>query len=238
MIVTISICAVNNKSYALRRDHEFSLVSFEEVCYSRNRLRSLLALATVTHHSPLISHEHHEYQFKSIFALLYSKENPSAPKGFVVVNPAVFCCAIRAIGSDGTGSIIREEVDLIEVNHFHDDLGRHVYDQVVFYSWSKAAGDYHVRSWCLLDDPSRWPRKNLKSGKYHVFWFDRDQRLQREILAKHYLETWTQVDPERANKRLLDEKYRTAFYRPSTRVQRQAVPNVARVNHQTPANVR
>lgn len=155
-----------------------------------------------------------------------------------MVNPTVLFCAILAVGSDGTGSIIKEEVDLIEVNHFHDDLGRHVYDQVVFYSWSKAAGDYHVRSWCLLDDPSRWPRKNFNSGKYHVFWFDRDQRLQREVLATHFLETWTQVDPERANKRLLDERYRTAFYRPATRAQRQAVSNVARVNNQTPANVR
>ena len=155
----------------------------------------------------------------------------------MVSTSLLFYCAC-AIASSGNNMIIREQVDMIEVNHFHDDLGRHVYDQVVFYGWSKAAGDYHVRAWCLLDDPSRWPRKNHVSGFYHLNWYDRDQRVHREIVAKHYLETWTQVDPERANKKLLDEKYRTALYRLPSRGQRSPSANIARHPNQAPANVR
>lgn len=153
-------------------------------------------------------------------------------------NAFLLICTALAVGDSGSTPVIREEVDLIEVNHFHDDLGRHVYDQVIFYGWSKSSGDYHVRAWCLLDDPSRWPVKNHKSGFYHVHWFDRDNRLHREVYAKHYNETWTQVDPERVNKRLLDEKFRTALYRPPTRSQREQAINVARNNNQAPANAR
>ncbi|MBN8603318.1 MAG: hypothetical protein J0M26_19940 [Planctomycetes bacterium] len=153
-------------------------------------------------------------------------------------NAALLLYAALAITSNGKSPVIREEVDLIEVNHFHDDLGRHVYDQVIFYGWCKSKGDYHVRSWCLLDDPSRWPVKNHKSGYWHVYWYDRDQRVQREVFAKHYNETWTQVDPERINKRLLDEKFRTGLHRPENRHNKSPVTNVARANDQAPANVR
>jgi hypothetical protein len=159
-------------------------------------------------------------------------------RGTIVGNAALLLCTVLAIGSNGQSPVVREEVDMIEVNHFHDDLGRHVYDQVIFYGWCKSAGDYHVRAWCLLDDPSRWPTRNHRSGYYHVYWYDRDQRVQREVFAKHYSETWTQVDPERINKRLLDEKHRTALYRPANRSQREPVANVARNNTQVPANVR
>lgn len=153
-------------------------------------------------------------------------------------NAALLLYAALAITSTGKSPVIREEVDLIEVNHFHDDLGRHVYDQVIFYGWCKSKGDYHVRAWCLLDDPSRWPVKNHKSGYWHVYWYDRDQRVQREVFAKHYNETWTQVDPERINKRLLDEKFRTGLHRPENRHNKSPVTNVARANDQAPANVR
>lgn len=153
-------------------------------------------------------------------------------------NAAILFCLGLAIASNGNSATLREEVDMIEINHFHDDLGRHVYDQVIFYGWNRAAGDYHVRAWCLLDDPSRWPRKNASSGRYHVYWFDRDQRVHREVFARHLSETWTQIDPERANKRLLDEKYRTALLRPTNRNSLSKVTNVAQTGSQAPANIR
>ena len=33
-------------------------------------------------------------------------------------------------------NVTTDEVDLIEVNHFHDEHGRLVFDQVIFYDWS------------------------------------------------------------------------------------------------------
>ncbi len=106
---------------------------------------------------------------------------------------------------------VTETVDLIELNHFYDDLGRHAYDQVIFYEWSPDYRRFHVIAWCLVEnDLSRMPTRNPKNGEYVVRWNDRDAKVHRVVRSALYRETWSQVDPERVNKKLLDEKYRTA----------------------------
>lgn len=114
----------------------------------------------------------------------------------------------------GSGRTIHERVDLIELNHFYDDLGRHQYDQVIFYEWSPDYCRLHVIAWCLVEeDLGRIPRQEPGSREYVVRWFDRDSKIRREVRSKLYRETWSQVDPERANKKLLDEKYRISLLR-------------------------
>ncbi len=107
-----------------------------------------------------------------------------------------------------------EHVDLIELNHFYDDLGRHVYDQVIFYEWAPDQKEFHVRAWCLVDPkecPNCQPWSSQDGEQWHVRWYDKDHRLVRQLDADHFRETWTQIDPERANKKKLDEKLRTAL---------------------------
>ena len=41
------------------------------------------------------------------------------------------------VGLISTEDIAREEVDLIEVNHFFDEQGRLVFEQLIFYDWCK-----------------------------------------------------------------------------------------------------
>jgi hypothetical protein len=126
----------------------------------------------------------------------------------------VYALLMMVIGESSVSSPCTEEVDLIELNHFHDCLGRHVYDQVIFYEWSHELQRYHVRAWCLVEDRellSRRPAKSYSDNRYYVRWHDRDQQLQRHITSKHYRESWTQIDPERANKKLLDERLRTSL---------------------------
>ncbi|MDZ4850880.1 MAG: hypothetical protein SGI77_16460 [Pirellulaceae bacterium] len=121
---------------------------------------------------------------------------------------------IAIVDSSSSSSVCSEEVDLIELNHFHDCLGRHVYDQVIFYEWSSELNQYHVRAWCLVEErepTSRRPTRTYSDNRYHVRWHDRDQNLSRRISSQHFRESWTQVDPERANKKLLDERSRTAL---------------------------
>lgn len=121
---------------------------------------------------------------------------------------------LMILGESSTSSVCTEEVDLIELNHFHDCLGRHVYDQVIFYEWSDELQRYHVRAWCLVEDRepvSRRPSRSYTDNRYYVRWQDRDQNLNRRISSQHYRESWTQVDPERANKKLLDERLRTSL---------------------------
>ncbi len=115
----------------------------------------------------------------------------------------------------GAGSRdLTERVDLIELNHFYDDLGRNMYDQVIFYEWSPDYRRYHVIAWCLVEnDLGRMPSKVVGSDDYVVRWHDRDSKVRREVRSNLYRETWTRVDPERANKKLLDEKLRTSLIR-------------------------
>ena len=43
-----------------------------------------------------------------------------------------------------------DEVDLVEINHFFDEQGRLVFDQVIFYDWCPEDSRYQVRDWRLL----------------------------------------------------------------------------------------
>ncbi len=123
----------------------------------------------------------------------------------------LFLCA--TISSKGNHSV-DEFVDLIELNHFYDQRGRLVYDQVIFYERAPETGRFQVRAWCLVEDReclNRRPVKNYETQLYHVDWFDTDQRLLRKITSRLYRESWTQIDPERANKKIHDERSRIAM---------------------------
>ncbi len=80
---------------------------------------------------------------------------------------------------------LRESVDLIELNHFYDDLGRHTYDQVIFYEWSIEYSRYHVIAWCLVEeDQSRMPVMLPGGREVQVRWYDRDVKRTREVRSK------------------------------------------------------
>jgi hypothetical protein len=120
------------------------------------------------------------------------------------------------MGNFDAASTIDESVDLIELNHFHDEKGLPVYDQIIFYQWSDSQGKFHVRAWCLIEPKevvSRRPILTSHDNRHHVRWFDNDQKIDRHLSSSLYKETWTQTDPERANKKILDERNRVALYR-------------------------
>ena len=124
------------------------------------------------------------------------------------------CLIICATISPKGNHSVDEYVDLIELNHFYDQLGRPVYDQVIFYERAPETGRFQVRSWCLVEDReslNRRPIRNHETQLYQVDWFDTDQRLLRKITSRLYRESWTQIDPERVNKRVHDERSRIAM---------------------------
>ena len=124
------------------------------------------------------------------------------------------CLFIGATLSSKGNHSIDEFVDLIELNHFYDQRGRLVYDQVIFYERAPETGRFQVRAWCLVEDReclNRRPIRNYKTQLYQVDWFDTDQRLLRRITSRLYRESWTQIDPERANKKIHDERSRIAM---------------------------
>lgn len=121
-----------------------------------------------------------------------------------------------AAASGGGSREITENVDLIELNHYHDDLGRHSYDQVIFYEWSHDYSRFHVIAWYLVEkDTSRLPYEEPGDAGYAVRWYDRDAKAKRVVRSELFRETWSVgVDPERQNKRYLHEKHRISLLRP------------------------
>ena len=123
--------------------------------------------------------------------------------------------------SSGNRKGICEQVDMIELNHFYDDQGQHQYDQVIFYEWSPDYGRFHVIAWSLIEnDFNRMPVKLPGSGEYSARWYDRDAGMHREVRSPLFRESWSQVDPERANKKLISEKYRVSLLRMTDRTLR------------------
>lgn len=115
-------------------------------------------------------------------------------------------------GSGNRNGNVCERVDMIELNHHYDDLGRHNYDQVIFYEWCPEYKRFHVIAWCLVDDEGkRLPQRSAARRDWTVSWRERDASVQREVKANLFRETWSQIDPERDNKRLLEEKYRLSL---------------------------
>lgn len=103
-----------------------------------------------------------------------------------------------------------EKVDLIELNHFHDSNGSFVYSQVIFYEWNYELNEYCVRQWTILDQRVTISR-NHNNNTYSVRYKDDNERVERLIVSDFFRESWTQKDPERYNKKILDENLRKLF---------------------------
>ncbi len=105
----------------------------------------------------------------------------------------------------------RQRVDLIELNHFVDNEGREVFRQLIFYDWSETHHRYHVRAWRLVKDASQLPQRHWSPAIYQSTWHD-DHQL-RQVWSPTYRETWSQKDPERANREILPEDQRVPLWR-------------------------
>lgn len=102
--------------------------------------------------------------------------------------------------------VVLDRVDVIEVNHFFDEHGKLVFDQVLFYDWSASQSRYHVRAWRLLKTPAQIPQRDWQRGDYVARWFDGDAL--REIRATTVRESWTQYDPELTEREFLPKERR------------------------------
>jgi hypothetical protein len=118
----------------------------------------------------------------------------------------VVCAISLTIGIAPREDVARESVDLIELNHFFDEHGRLVFDQVIFYDWSSADGRYNVRAWRLVKNPAQLPQRDWATGGYSATWQDGEQL--RHIQSRSIRETWTQYDPELVEREYLPKERR------------------------------
>jgi len=127
--------------------------------------------------------------------------------------PAIAVCVL--LGFTPTNHAKVDRVDLIEINHFFDEQGRLVFDQLIFYDWSAAEKRYNVRDWRLLKSPAQIPVRNWKDRDYVAIWHDFKERdVQRKVAAKMIRETWTQYDPELLEREHLPQEKRRELSKP------------------------
>jgi hypothetical protein len=135
--------------------------------------------------------------------------------------------------------VLRDSADLVEINHFYDEHGRLVFDQVIWYDWAPPytgpltddvqtrfvdetedirADDwrFQLRAWRLVKNPNIMPVRDWQRGGYSSFWEDGNQGM-RLVNAKSIRETWTQEDPELYERRFLPKEKRRGLKEPNVR---------------------
>ncbi|ADB17785.1 hypothetical protein Psta_3121 [Pirellula staleyi DSM 6068] len=119
---------------------------------------------------------------------------------------ATFGVLLLTCGISPQEDVAREVVDLMEVNHFYDEEGRLVFDQVIFYDWSADDSRYMVRAWRLVKNPAQLPQKNWQVGGYVAVW--QDGEILRKVHSQAMRESWTQYDPELVEREFLPKEKR------------------------------
>ena len=87
---------------------------------------------------------------------------------------------------------ITDRVDLIERNHVIClQTGTERLEQVIYWRWDERTNGRRVVAWRMFRGPSRVVRIG---DEIRESW--EDGPVRREIWARRYVETWTDVDPE------------------------------------------
>lgn len=106
---------------------------------------------------------------------------------------------------------VRDEVDVIELNHVCDDEGRVVLHQLIFWEWRGRAAGNHVVAWRLWRVGGPRPVRDWRCGGYVLVFPDGE--VLRYVQASVYRETWTQYDPEIDDRRLFAQDQRRGLSR-------------------------
>lgn len=119
---------------------------------------------------------------------------------------------------------LRERCDRIELNHFYDSNARLVFDQLLFYEWSHDAGRHQLRAWRMVkggeaskkrvSQSPMIPRYDHARRCWACEWHDSD--IHRRVEAQAFIETWTQYDPELADREFLPKEHRRELRSPAT----------------------
>jgi hypothetical protein len=120
----------------------------------------------------------------------------------------LYIVILMSLGTVKPNDVEYDYVDLIEINHFIDSQGRLVFDQIIFYEWSRDETRFHVRAWRLIKSQSQIPRRVVRGG-FSAIWHDGD--VLRDISTPAVAETWTQYDPEIMERAFLPQDKRNGL---------------------------
>jgi len=108
-------------------------------------------------------------------------------------------------------SALKDACDLTEVNHYFDEHGRIVFDQLIWWDWNHNARRFECRDWRLAKQPSQLPCRDWDRGGYVTTWQDGEQM--RIVRSRDFRETWLQFDPELYDRELLPKECRRVLRR-------------------------
>lgn len=120
---------------------------------------------------------------------------------------------------------VREQVDLIELNHVHQLDGSVRLSQFVYKRWKKTwcispiTGEkeykwgFEVVDWRFLKD-SKIPTRNWRVNNYKQSFYDKKSGCSREITTPSFIETHTYYDVEVEARKCLESKYRQSLINP------------------------
>jgi hypothetical protein len=116
------------------------------------------------------------------------------------MNIGLVLWVLLPICSDPPSYLVRDHVDLVEVNHFFDSDGNFVLDQVIYYNWSTDDTRFHVADYRLFKSPLQNPIREIGTNHFSVW---QDGSILRCIQSDGFAETWTQNDPEHRERVIL-----------------------------------
>jgi len=120
-----------------------------------------------------------------------------------------FLLFIASVGFVPNEPVVDDRADLIEVNHYFDENGELVLDQVIFWQSDGDQGDFRVLDWRFKKSEQQVPRRDWHRGGFVTIWLD-GMHLRR-VRAPDFRETWEQFDPEVHDRRFLPQHQRTGL---------------------------
>lgn len=118
---------------------------------------------------------------------------------------------VAVLPSDPPAYALTQSVDLVEVNHYFDEAGKPVFDQLIYYDWDHQATRYSVIAWRLIKNSNQMPIKQAGADSFASAWHD--GKSLRIIYADRMYESWTQFDPENAERAFLPKDQRADLIR-------------------------
>lgn len=115
--------------------------------------------------------------------------------------------------------VVRDSYDSVELNHYFDEEGRAIFDQIIFYKWRDIYAGDDIVDWRLVKQWGHIPQRDRQQGGY-IMIFDEDPT--RVVRAKSFEETWTQHDPELTGRDTLPKEFRENLTRPRVPARKKA----------------
>ena len=97
-------------------------------------------------------------------------------------------------------SEVIQQADVVEYNHFYDDNGKHVFDQLILWKW-----DYFVGS--NVSHGFKIVKGNESIEPKCILWEEGEEIHKIDSKCPLY-ETWTQYDPENKNREVFPKELR------------------------------